>query len=232
MVYWKQRGTIKWVKLGDEGTKFFHANASIRQRRNLITTLKDANDQTYSDHQTKANILWEAFKDRLGTSDNPDMSFNLQELLHRDDNLDFLTQQFTHEEIDTVVSNLPRDKSPGPDGFNTDFVKKCWSIIKFDFYRLCDAFHLGSVCLESINGSHITLLPKVDAPSKVFDIRPISLVNTSIKIITKLLANRLQQCIMRLIHQNQYGFIKSRTIQDCLAWPLNICICVTSQRKN
>jgi hypothetical protein len=99
----------------------------------LTTTLKDANDQTHSDHQTKANILWEAFKDRLGTSDNPDMTFNSQELLHRDDNLDFLTQQFTHEEIDSVVSNLPGDKSPGPDGFNTDFVKKCWQSSNLTF---------------------------------------------------------------------------------------------------
>jgi hypothetical protein len=31
-IYWKQRGTINWVKLGDAGTSFFHANATIRHR--------------------------------------------------------------------------------------------------------------------------------------------------------------------------------------------------------
>uniref|UniRef100_A0A0A9CAV5 Uncharacterized protein n=1 Tax=Arundo donax TaxID=35708 RepID=A0A0A9CAV5_ARUDO len=30
------------------------------------------------------------------------------------------------------------------------------------------------------------------------------------------MANRLQEVILSLIHQNQYSFIKSRTIQDCL----------------
>lgn len=47
-----------------------------------------------------------------------------------------------------------------------------------------------------------------------------------LKIITNLLANRLQRVIIPLIHQNQYGFIKSRNIQDCLAWAfeyLDIC---------
>jgi retron-type reverse transcriptase len=47
---------------------------------------------------------------------------------------------------------------------------------------------------------------------------PISLLNTYIKLITKVLANRLQAVIQSVIHQNQYGFIRERNIQDCLAW--------------
>jgi hypothetical protein len=180
-VYWRQRGTIKWVKFGDEGTKKLHASATIKQRRNLISSLKDSAGSIHYDHQSKANILWEAFKDGLGTSDTPEMMFNLEQLLHRAENLDWLSDAFSKEEIDAVIASLPSDKSPGPDGFNTDFVKKCWPIIKNVFYKLCEDFHAGNICLQSLNGSHITLLPKVDAPSKVSDYRPISLLNTSIK---------------------------------------------------
>jgi hypothetical protein len=79
---------------------------------------------------------------------------------------------------------------------------------------------------------HITLLLKVDGPSRVSDYRPISLLNTSIEVLTKLLANRLQRVSIGLIHKNQYDFIESRTIQDCLAWSLEyLHICHKSQKE-
>ena len=132
-IYWKQRGTIKWVKLADEDSKFFHANATIRSRKNLITTLQDNDGNPTSLHSDKAAILWEAFKDRLSTSEIQGMHLNLEELLISSNQLDFLEEPFTQAEIDQVVQNLPTDKSQGPDGFNTDFIKKAWTIIKQDF---------------------------------------------------------------------------------------------------
>jgi retron-type reverse transcriptase len=62
------------------------------------------------------------------------------------------------------------------------------------------------------------LVPKKDNPETVNDFRPISLLNTSMKIITKILANRLQKFALQVVHENQYGFIKGKTIQDCLGW--------------
>lgn len=43
-------------------------------------------------------------------------------------------------------------------------------------------------------------------------------MNNSVKIISKAMANRVQGKIVQLVHQNQYGFIKTKTIQDCLGW--------------
>ena len=216
----KQRGTIKWVTKGDAGTKFFHAHATIKHRRNFISTLMDSEDNSQSAHSIKANILWEAFKERLGQSEFQDMNLDLNLLLQTSTELGCLEEPFTEEEIDKVIQNLPSDKSPGPDGFNTDFIKKCWPIIKQNFYNLYHAFYSGDICLQSINGSLISLIPKCEGPVRAADFRPISLLNTSMKIITKLLANRLQAVIQGLIHKNQYGFIQSRTIQDCIAWAI------------
>lgn len=113
---------------------------------------------------------------------------------------------------------MPTDKAPGPDGFNVLFLKNCWNIVKDDIYKLCFDFFNGSLNLEAINNSFITLVPKVNNPTTINDFRSISLLNCILKIITKLMANCLQAKITPLIHANQYGFIKSGTIQDCLAW--------------
>jgi hypothetical protein len=224
--YWKQRGKIKWIKEGDAGTKLFHANATLKHRNNLIAQLEKDNGEIVLNHAEKELVLWEAFKERLGKTEFTSMAFNLDFFLQANHDLAWIEDPFTKEEIDAVVRSLPNDKAPGPDGFNTDFFKRCWHFIKEDFYDLCFAFQENSICLQSINDSFITLIPKIDGARKVGDFRPISLLNCSIKLITKLLANRLQAVVLRLVHQNQYGFIKSRTIQDCLAWSfeyLHLC---------
>jgi retron-type reverse transcriptase len=43
-------------------------------------------------------------------------------------------------------------------------------------------------------------------------------MNSVLKLITIILANRLQMVIIPMIHKNQYGFIRTRSIQDCIAW--------------
>ena len=132
--------------------------------------------------------------------------------------LQSLEAPFTKEEIDKVISQMPGDKSPGPDGFNAAFLKSCWEIIAPDFYKLIADFHEGNINMQSINYSFITLIPKKDSAAVPSDYSPISLLNCTLKIITKLLANRLQKVILSMVHENQYGFLNDRSMQDCLAW--------------
>lgn len=92
------------------------------------------------------------------------MQFNLQEIMQPCSNLEYLCAPFSNEEIDSIILNLPNDKAPGPDGFNSFFFKKAWYIIKEDIYRLCRDFFSHQADIKSINSSYITLVPKRDNP--------------------------------------------------------------------
>lgn len=186
----------------------------------------------HTQHEHKANLIWESYKQRLGISEFGGMLFDLENLFPPVIDLSDLETDFIREEIDGVIAELPNDKSLSPYGFTNEFIKKCWQFIAQDFYDICDSFQQGTSYLRSINSSYIALIPKIDGASKINDFKSISLLNTSMKIITKLLANRLKKVIPKLIHQNQYGFINKRTIQDCIAWALEyLHICHKSKKE-
>jgi hypothetical protein len=91
------------------------------------------------------------------------MYFNLEGIIESNITKEMnttLQAPFCDKEIEEVVKHLPNEKSPGPDGFNNEFVKNCWSIIAPDLKKLISDFHAGNISLESINSSFITLITK------------------------------------------------------------------------
>ncbi|KAL0006737.1 hypothetical protein SO802_008239 [Lithocarpus litseifolius] len=67
---WKQRSRALWLKWGDRNTKFFHATASQRQRRNRIKGLQNLNGEWIDDHEGMETIILEYFAN-IFKSDNP-----------------------------------------------------------------------------------------------------------------------------------------------------------------
>jgi hypothetical protein len=229
--YWRKRCTIRWIKQGEDNTKFFHAMATERYRRNNIAMLKNDEGVFICDHHEMASLIWRSYKERMGHSQGIDMQFDLASLLTRVEGLEDLTTPFEQKEMDDVIKDMPSDRAPGPDGFNGLFVKRCWPIIQNEFYRLAQEFHDGTLNLQNINGSFNTLVPKKANPESVNDYRLISLTNVCLKFLTKLAANRLQGKILQCIHKNQYGFLRNRSIKDCLAWSFEYLFLCQASKK-
>lgn len=103
------------------------------------------------------------------------------------------------------------EKAPGPDGFNGTFYKKCWQLIKQDIMDVFQClYNLSGGNFGALNRAAITLLPKRNAPTLVTDFRPISLIHSVAKLISKVLAIRLARQMDGLISVAQSAFIKKK----------------------
>jgi hypothetical protein len=134
-----------------------------------------------------------------------------------------LDQNFNLEELKHVVQELPAEKAPGPDGFTGAFYKNCWQIIRMDVLATMNCFHdLRAGPMGRLNRANITLIPKKDVAVHPSEFRPISLIHSFAKLVTKTMDVRLSKYINELISPAQSAFIKRRCIHDNFLFVTNL----------
>ncbi|XP_057808807.1 uncharacterized protein LOC131023278 [Salvia miltiorrhiza] len=120
------------------------------------------------------------------------------------------------EEITAAVFDMDALSSPGPDGFSGKFFQVCWAVVKKDVLKAVRAFFEKCYLPSGCNANTLVLIPKKDTISTVKDLRPIVMSNFFFKIISKVLATRLSAIAADTVTPNQFGFIKGRSIHDCI----------------
>ena len=102
-----------------------------------------------------------------------------------------MTNPITSTECEAVIKNLPKNKSPGPDGFTGEFYQTFKE--EFNAYpsKTLSKNFRGRNNPNSFYEATITLIPKPDNTKE--DYRPILLMNIDAKILKKSLQNRIQQ---------------------------------------
>jgi hypothetical protein len=105
-------------------------------------------------------------------------------------------------------NSLPKKKSPGPDGFSTEFYHTFTEEVILTLLKLFHEIERERKLPNSFYEANITLIPKPDKDtSKKENYRTIFLMNIDTKILNKVMANWIQQHNRELIHHNQVGFI-------------------------
>jgi len=94
------------------------------------------------------------------------------------------------------------------------FFHKYWDNVGLNITNMVLNVLNSNVPINEINKTNIAVIPKTNHPSKMTEFRPINLCNTTYKLISKVLPNRLRPILPSFISENQIAFIPSRLIID------------------
>ncbi len=209
------RSKANLIEYDEKNTKFFldleKTNYEKKHIKTLVTdtgTIHDPSKVLDEEKRFYKALYTEPLHNR------PDDAFFLEGLPQLDEEQKALIERdLTLEECSKALKSLANKKSPGSDGFTTDFYKFFWPDIKnIVFASIKYAFQANELSIDQKRGV-IVLVPKKGKDSRLLkNWRPISLLNTDYKILAKILADRLQKIIAKLVHSDQNGYIRGRYI--------------------
>ena len=107
-----------------------------------------------------------------------------------------------------LIKNLPRNRSPGPDGFTSEFYQTFREELTPILLKFFQKFAEEGTLPNSFYEATITLIPKPDRDTtKKRKLQTNITYEYDAKILNKILVSRIQQHIKRIIHHDQMGFI-------------------------
>ena len=143
-----------------------------------------------------------------------------------------LCRPISKDEVSETISDLQGGKVAGPDGFGPHFYKTFCKVVVgplTDMYL--DCFDKG--CLPpTLNLAHISVILKRGRPPDLCgSYRPISLISVDSKLLSKLLARRLENLLPILINPDQTGFIQGRYSSANVRRLLNIVQSISQKKQ-
>jgi hypothetical protein len=212
------KSRIKWLEAGEKSNKYFlNLNKSFHNSSYFKSFLSRGEEVQDSDSKIKAVYDFYASLYTNSVNENCDDFLDtlpFRQISHEDCSL--LTKPLTIDEITKVLKSCG-DTACGPDGIGYRLLKTCWS-----FYSkiLLDSWCFGiqtGILAPSHRESVICLLKKKGKDHRVIgNLRPITLSNCDIKLISKALTKRCNPILHKVLDPHQTAYIPGRIVHDNL----------------
>ncbi len=212
------KSRIKWLEAGKKSNKYFlNLNKSFHNSSYFKSFLREDKELFDSDSKIKAAndfyaSLYQSYENN--SCDEFLGSLSYSKISHED--CVSLIKPLTIEEITNVLKSCG-DTACGPDGIGYKLLKTCWS-----FYPkiLLDSWNFGiqtGLLAPSHRESVICLLKKKGRDHRVIaNLRPITLSNCDIKLISKAISKRCNPILNKVLDPHQTAYIPGRILHDNL----------------
>ena len=212
------RSKARWVADGEKITRYF---CGLEKRnfvnKQIIKLVTNDGISLYKTEDIREEVkdfyenLYKAKEVEIGEIE--DLTTNIPKL--PTDKMNELEGEITIQEAGIALKQMKNGKSPGTDGFTSEFFKFFWKKIgSFIVRALNESFRDGELS-NPLKEGIITCLPKGDKPREyIRNWRPISLLNVVYKIGSSCIARRIRTVLPLVISENQTGFIMNRYIGD------------------
>ena len=224
------RSKTQWSLEGERNSKYF-CNLEKRHYTDKALLTLEKNDGTITNDPIKIKNEVKTFYETLYKSKehlirNVDLSASLTGPSLNDTDRNHTEGLISIEEAGKALKKMKNGKSPGLDGFTTEFFKFFWKDLGAFLVRSINyAFEKGEMSVTQRRGV-ITCIPKENKPKRFMkNWRPITLLNTTYKIATSCIAERIKGILPKIIGEEQTGFLAGRyigenirTLYDVLAY--------------
>ncbi|CAI5950728.1 unnamed protein product [Closterium sp. NIES-65] len=128
-----------------------------------------------------------------------------------------LSAPWTEEEVWRAVRELAPGKSLGADGLPKELFDHNWDLLGPVLMDLIRRFTRGEELPQNVTTAMTIQLHKKGEKGDLGNHRPITLLSTVYKIVSKVMASRLKRVLHEVISEDQYGFIPGRQLADAVA---------------
>jgi hypothetical protein len=212
---WRQRCRTNWIKCGDLNTKYFHHFTSSCRSKKHIWEIVDAAGIHHRGQEALKTTTVSHFKPFFEEkpSENLQVPVTVARLFPHtvtaDDSLT-LESPCTLQEILVALKSFSKDKIPGPDGWTVEFYLHFFDLVGPDLLELVEDTRLSGKVAGALNSNFLTLIPKEANPTTFGDYRPIALCNMCYKLISKIIATKINPILSQTLSREQLGFLKGR----------------------